>query len=388
MAPKVSVIMPSLNVAPYIRECIESVIAQTLKDIEIICVDAGSDDGTLEILREYAAKDPRIRIIVSGKKSYGHQINIGIESARGEYIGIVETDDCIKPDMYETLAGIADRGSLEITKADYCNFEGDGDDRRYEYRSIIRDENYYNTVLDPFENDDVFKAGNVPWAGIYLASFLKDKKIRLNETPGASFQDNGLWWQSFTQAHRIMFYDKPFYMYRRDNPDSSFKSSGKVYCMCDEYDFIRDYLSRHPELEKRYAPLVARYRMSNYNFTLNRIAPEYQQEFLQRYAADFIKIRNNGELYRSLYTEKQWQRLNDIMECPEYVFYSEYFKPERVREQKEKVAALKKELRTLRKQRDSLQRKLTKLKGSKSYRICRAITWLPRRIRGEMQSRR
>ena len=69
--PKVSVIMPSLNVAPYVRECIESVLGQTLREIEIICVDAGSTDGTLEILREYAEKDSRITLIVSDKKSYG-----------------------------------------------------------------------------------------------------------------------------------------------------------------------------------------------------------------------------------------------------------------------------------------------------------------------------
>ena len=93
--PKVSVIMPSLNVVSYIRECIESVVNQTLKDIEIICVDAGSTDGTLEVLEEYTAKDNRIKLLHSDKKSYGYQMNMGIDAATGEYIGIVETDDYI-----------------------------------------------------------------------------------------------------------------------------------------------------------------------------------------------------------------------------------------------------------------------------------------------------
>lgn len=66
--PKISVIMPSLNVAPYIRECMESVINQTLKDMEILCIDAGSTDGTWEILQEYAVKDSRIQLIRSTKK--------------------------------------------------------------------------------------------------------------------------------------------------------------------------------------------------------------------------------------------------------------------------------------------------------------------------------
>ena len=101
--PKVSVIMPSLNVVQYIQECMESVVRQTLSDIEIICVDAGSTDGTLEILQEFAKKDQRISIIVSDKKSYGYQMNLGLKAAKGEYIGIVETDDFIEPNMYEDL---------------------------------------------------------------------------------------------------------------------------------------------------------------------------------------------------------------------------------------------------------------------------------------------
>lgn len=95
--------MPSFNVAEYIEECMESVIRQTFVDIEIINVDAGSTDGTLEILRKYAEKDTRIRMICSDKKSYGHQVNIGVELAKGKYIGIVDTDDKIANNMYEIL---------------------------------------------------------------------------------------------------------------------------------------------------------------------------------------------------------------------------------------------------------------------------------------------
>ena len=86
---KISVILPSLNVGTYIEECLHSVIKQTLTDIEIICVDAGSTDGTLEILEKYAAEDERITVIRATKKSYGYQMNLGIDAARGEYIGIV-----------------------------------------------------------------------------------------------------------------------------------------------------------------------------------------------------------------------------------------------------------------------------------------------------------
>ena len=101
--PEISVIMPSLNVAPYIRECMDSVLCQSLKNIEILCIDAGSTDGTWEILEEYARKDVRVQLIRSDKKSYGYQMNLGLKAANGEYIGIVETDDYILPETFEEL---------------------------------------------------------------------------------------------------------------------------------------------------------------------------------------------------------------------------------------------------------------------------------------------
>ncbi|WP_039790664.1 glycosyltransferase family 2 protein, partial [Paenibacillus riograndensis] len=105
--PKVSIIMPSLNIATYIKECMDSVVAQTLQDIEIICVDAGSTDGTREILQEYATRDSRIRILDSDRKSYGYQVNWGFDVAKGKYLGIVETDDYIEPEMFQTLYDVA-----------------------------------------------------------------------------------------------------------------------------------------------------------------------------------------------------------------------------------------------------------------------------------------
>jgi len=98
--PLVSIIMPSLNVVSYIEECLQSAINQTLKDIEIICIDAGSTDGTREVITKYLLTDKRIRLIDSTVKSYGYQVNLGIHEARGEYIGILETDDYVDCEMY------------------------------------------------------------------------------------------------------------------------------------------------------------------------------------------------------------------------------------------------------------------------------------------------
>ena len=122
MKTKISIIMPSFNVAPYIEECIKSVMGQTLQDIEIICVDAGSTDGTLDVLKRVESQDLRIHIIHSDKKSYGYQVNIGIKEAKGEYVGIVETDDFIASNMYEELYNIASEYNLDYVKGKYSSF--------------------------------------------------------------------------------------------------------------------------------------------------------------------------------------------------------------------------------------------------------------------------
>ena len=104
MRPKVTVIMPSLNVANYMEECIKSVVDQTLKNIEILCIDAGSTDGTLEIIERYSSVDRRIELIHSDKRSYGYQVNLGIKLAKGEYIAILDLRALAEGiDVYEYL---------------------------------------------------------------------------------------------------------------------------------------------------------------------------------------------------------------------------------------------------------------------------------------------
>ena len=129
--PKVSIVIPIYNVEQYLRECLESVVNQTLKEIEIICVNDGSTDSSPEILKEYAEKDNRIKVISKPNSGYGHTMNVGIDAAIGEYIGIVESDDYVKLDMYETLYNIAKKNDLDVVRADFERFVGEGKERKF-----------------------------------------------------------------------------------------------------------------------------------------------------------------------------------------------------------------------------------------------------------------
>ena len=403
--PKVTVLMPSYNVQPYIRECIESVLNQTLRDIEVICLDSCSTDGTLEILREYEASDSRVKVLTTNINSLGYKMNVGINMAAGEYIGIVETDDYIKPTMYEELCPIADKYDLDVLKADFCIFMGEGDNREFTYRPVLEDRkyiDYYNKVVDPFEDFNAFKGNKVPWAGVYKTSFLRENHVYYNETKGASFQDNGFWFLAFSSAHKVMFYPKPFYMLRRDNPNSSMKSDGKVYCICDEYDYVRKELRKRPEAEQRFVGMCALARYNSYNWTVNRVADEYKLEFLRRFSCDFRRLKVDNELDRSLFNNAQWTKLNRIIDDPEEYYYTEIAKSAAPKKEAAKAPAapksaaptaksntntgntaeLSRKLKASEAKVKYLNNEIKAIRSSWTYRLGSFITWLPRKVRG------
>lgn len=240
--PKVTIIMPSLNVVKYIRPCIESVISQTLKELEILIIDAGSSDGTLEILQEYALIDKRICIIHSKKKSYGYQVNLGIELAAGEYIGVVETDDMVCGDAYETLYTIASQTNAEYVKGTFEKFVdlGNGTQWNDAMGTPLSQANMINKIISPQSMPELFLRDIYLWSGVYKKEFIT--QIRLNETAGAAYQDVGFLFQTMHLAKRAVYLDKAVYQYRQDNgASSSFNKNGFHY-LVEEYAYIRQFL--------------------------------------------------------------------------------------------------------------------------------------------------
>lgn len=321
--PCVSVLIPTLNSSQYINECIDSVLSQRMMDIEIICIDAGSDDGTLEILNNYAKNDFRIKIINSEIKSYGHQLNLGIDNANGEYISIVESDDYIDSRMYEEQYRIAKQKNIDVLKADYKIFYGLPEERKFKLINVDSKNKYYNKVLNARNNLDIFNTTLVIWTGIYKKSFLNKNKIRFNETPGASYQDNGFYFQTYSLAERIWITPKNYYRLRRDNPNSSVKNKGKVYAMCDEYAFICNFV------KERFPGNIDIYRMyvkkkkQNYLWNLVRIAEEFKPDFLRKFAADFKKDLEDGHVCTPFFGKQEIDTVKKIVNNSD-AYYIEY----------------------------------------------------------------
>ena len=120
--PRLSIIVTAYNIEPYIRESLDCVLAQTLRDIEIIVVDDGSSDGTPAIIREYAERDARIRPILFQTNTIGGgatAANAGIEAATGDFIGFADGDDLYDPTMFARLHEAAIAHSADLAMCDY-----------------------------------------------------------------------------------------------------------------------------------------------------------------------------------------------------------------------------------------------------------------------------
>ena len=119
----VSVIVPVYNTEKYVSRCLDSILGQTLGDMEIICVDDGSTDSSPAILREYAKKDSRLRVITKENQGLVAARKTGVKEASGKYIGYVDSDDWIEPEMYETLCEYAEASQADMVTSGYI-FEG------------------------------------------------------------------------------------------------------------------------------------------------------------------------------------------------------------------------------------------------------------------------
>ncbi len=225
---KITIILPCLNVVSYFKECVDSAINQTIySDIEILIIDAGSTDGTLEMASFYADKYENVRLLESDRKSYGYQVNTGIREAHGEYIAILETDDYVMNNAYEILYDEAERTNADYAKGNFERFYV----RRNGYKmfqkiGLFTDDSLYHNTIDVRNNRELFVRDFNIWKGIYRRDFLMDNSILLNESQGAAYQDIGFSHLVHSYAKNAVYIPEHLYKYRFGREGASV-SSGK-----------------------------------------------------------------------------------------------------------------------------------------------------------------
>lgn len=317
---KVSILVPIYNVEKYLPRCLESVVNQILQDIEIICINDGSTDGSADILQRFAASDARIKVIDKPNTGYGHSMNQGLRLSSGKYIGIVESDDYAAPEMMERLWSAAEAQDAEVVKSNYWLLSGEDNNEFYELLRGCR----YGKVFPAISEPQLFRTDTVVWSSLYSREFLLRNDIWFNETPGAAYQDVAFTLKVLACAKRVYLLKDAFLHYRVDNMNASIQSKGKVYCDCDEFDELWRYLSEHPEAEQDAASLsaIAMHRIYQWNY--GRIARKFRLEFLEREMQDFRLAEERGFLRQEHWPEAAWEHVQQMLKEPETCWFNTY----------------------------------------------------------------
>lgn len=170
--PKVSVIIPVYNSEKWLNQCLDSVKNQTLKDIEIICINDGSTDKSGEILDEYAKNDSRFKVLHQEKAKISIARNAGLDNSTGEYITFLDSDDYLELDAYEVAYKLAKKDNVDILQYRFKRFNDGEDD------SVITNNNFSDAPVHGFDLHIVYSISNVIWDKFFKADVIKDNNIR------------------------------------------------------------------------------------------------------------------------------------------------------------------------------------------------------------------
>jgi len=295
---KVSVVVPIYNVENYLRECLDSLIHQTLKDIEIICVNDGSTDSSLEIIEEYAKRDNRIKVINKLNTGLGATMNIGINAATSEYIGILESDDFTDIKMFEDLYFVAKQHDADIVISDFYSYWSNP----IKLKKANRTSKYkLNKVINIKTLPSMLRNRTTVWSCIYKKELLDKYNIRYLETSGASYQDTGFRIKTLSMAKKVVAVKNAYVRYRQDNLNSSVKQRDKVFYIKGEYDSILEFIEAHPEVKKNAIDEILINKWSGYIWNLGRINEEFVDDFLTLFQNEFKNHYEKAELSAYFY---------------------------------------------------------------------------------------
>lgn len=206
--PAISVIIPVYNVEKYLKRCLDSVLNQSFHDMEILCIDDGSTDSSLSILREYAAKDARINVLAQDNHGVPAARNAGLDAAKGTWVSFVDSDDEILPGMYETLlAHAGDEDALYFSAEEFIR---DGKSLKPVHSGYFE---LATSGVTTVNDDELSRFSMVVWDKLFLREKIESIHLRFPE--GVCFEDNAFVINFFSLHRKVRFVQKKFYRYLR-----------------------------------------------------------------------------------------------------------------------------------------------------------------------------
>lgn len=312
--PEISVLVPVHNVQKYLREALNSIRTQTLKDFEAICVNDGSADRSRDILHEYAAVDNRFKVVTTEYAGYGATLNFGIQRARGSYIAILDPDDFYAPSALERLLKAAKSSNADVVKANYWLHTEKARAKNVVVESVT--DLMVGHAFRPIDEPDVFFAGPSVCSAIYKRSFILGNGLKFLETPGESYQELGFSFKVWARAQRVVCIKDPV-LYRRQDAERALpEDARKVFCVCDEFDAIEDFMDVTPN-GRQLRPYAYRVRYDSYMWHFERLPLELRARFIDTMVGDLARGMRQGDYLPSLFAQHQRQNLAFLLSEPQ-----------------------------------------------------------------------
>lgn len=311
--PLVSVIIPVYNVEQYLRQCLDSVVNQTLKDIEIICVNDSSTDNSLAILNEYVARDSRIKVITQPNGGAGAARNNGLSASTGKYLSFLDSDDFFEPDMLELAYEKA-----EEDKADFVVFQSDqyytDDDKFVQVAWTLREKEIppYTPFSHRQMTDNIFKVFvGWAWDKLYNREFVEQNHLLFQEQRTSN--DMLFVFSAVAIAKRITIVKKVLAHQRRDAKDSLSKTrENSWYCFYDALLALRERLKSeglYRELEKDYINYALHFSLWN----INTLAEPTKTKLITKMKSEWFEelgIKGKSEEY--FYNKKEYKQYTKL----------------------------------------------------------------------------
>lgn len=243
---KVSVIVPVYNVEKYLRKCIESILSQTYSNIELLLIDDGSKDSSGQICDEFASKDTRVKVIHKQNGGVSSARNLGIEKATGDYIGFVDSDDFISPEMYRVLVEMIEETQVDIAICGYLKEVSPGEYKRYweeDVECILSQQEQLNNLLtNRFYScsccDKLFRKE-------LITALRFDEKIK-------QYEDMLFMFQAMKKSEKAAYISEPYYYYRTNMGSASTAAfNDSMMGIIDVSETITDEVAaKYPEIKK------------------------------------------------------------------------------------------------------------------------------------------
>ncbi len=312
-SPKVSVIIPVYNVENYLKQCMDSVLGQTLEDIEVICVNDSSTDGSLAILQQYERKDSRVKVITQKNGGAGAARNNGMKLATGKYLSFLDSDDFFEPNMLELAYENAEKYHSDF--AVYCSDQYHTEEDCFkEAKWVVR-----KAELPPYQpftyrqmTMNIFKVFvGWAWDKLYLREFVENHNLQFQEQRTSN--DMLFVFSAVFLAKRISFVDEVLAHQRRDTKDSLSKTRENSWqCFYHALSALKSRLieeNKYKELERDFINYALHACLWNYRTlaepTKSMLGDKLRNEWFRELGIadkeeDYFYIRTEYEEYRNI----------------------------------------------------------------------------------------